>query len=314
MEPTRVLAARFLLLTVIATPLAACSLGAPGGSPTPTPPSIACANVQSQLKNPGVLTFSTTDPSYGPYYEDDPSIRYLIEPTDQPNWHVTDPYSMHGFEAGVAYSLSNVMGFQPDQVRWVPNTRDAATASGAKNFDAFIAQMPIPSDGSPNVDYSDSYLDAVQAIVAEPANAITSAKSTADLQKYKLGYVTGTSSERLVGDVIKPASPAQGYTDEVAAVDALKSGAIDGFVADIATAFFEIDGAGGGAEPPLPGGVVFGKFSPDVIDDHYGLVVEKGSPIVACLNSAIAEIKRNESLQEFQNEDIPVGEEVPTFQ
>jgi polar amino acid transport system substrate-binding protein len=312
MEPTRALAARIFLLAVMASPLGACSIGGPAASPSPTPPSVACAGVQSQLKTPGVLTFSTTDPSYGPYFEDDPSIRYLIEPTDQPNWQNTDPYSMHGFEAGVAYSLSNVMGFQPDQVRWVPNTRDAATAAGAKNFDAFIAQMPIPSGGSPNVDYSDSYLDATQAVVAQPTDAITGVKTTADLQNYKLGYVSGTLSESLISQVVKPKTPATGYTDEIGAVAALKSGEIDGFVADIATAFFQINGPDG-VDPPLPGGVVFGKFSPDVWDNQYGLVVEKGDPIVSCLNSAIAAIKANLSLQEFAAEDIPVGANVPTF-
>src|SRR3954467_11789538 len=131
METTRTRAAVFALLALASTSLAGCGASGPPATPSPTPPSIVCADDKSQVKNSGVLTFSTTDPSYEPWFEDDPSVQYLIEPSDAPNGHVTDPYSMHGFEAGVAYSLANAMGFEPDQVRWVPNTRDAALAPGA---------------------------------------------------------------------------------------------------------------------------------------------------------------------------------------
>lgn len=312
MEPRRARLTRLLLLSVISLPISACS-SAPAATPTATPASTACANVNSQLKVPGQLTFSTSDPAYNPWFEDDPAIQYLVEPTGQPNWHVTDPYSMHGFESGVAYSLANVMGFEPDHVRWVPNTRDQAQQPGAKNFDVYLAQVPIPSGGSTAVDFSDAYLDAVQAVVAEPTNPVAAAKATADLRAHKLGVIAGSPSEAMVSSFIKPDTAAQTYMDEITAAAALRRGDIDAIVTDIATAFLLLDGPGSSDPAPLPEGVVVGKFDSSAWVDHFGLVLEKGNPMLPCINAALAEIERTGSLDEFRNEDIPVGEGVPTF-
>ena len=318
MEPRRARLTRLLLLSVISLPITACSTAAPATLRPPSSPAAAaaaaCANAPTQVKTPGQITFSTTDPAYEPWFEDDPDVQYAVEPSDAPKWHVTDPYSMHGFESGVVYSIADSMGFAPEAVRWVPNTRDAALAPGDKNFDVFIGQVAIPDGDSTAVDFSEEYLESVQSIVAQRTNPIVSAKTIADLKAYRLGAIGSSASPALVTNVIAPTTPVQTYLDEVTAVAAMRRGDIDGFVTDLATAFFQINGPGSGDPAPLPDGVVFGKFAPTVWVDHLGVVLQKGSPLTPCVNAAIEAIRANGSLDEFQNEDIPVGEDVPTFQ
>ena len=43
-------------------------------------------------------------------------------------------------------------------------------------------------------------------------------------------------------------------------------------------------------------------------------MLEKGSPLLACFNSALPEVKRDPGLDELRQEDIPVGDKVPTIQ
>jgi polar amino acid transport system substrate-binding protein len=298
-------------LAVAALTLTACSSG-PAATPVSTPARVSCAPVIGQVKTPGTLTVSTTNPAYEPYFEGDPNDQFAIEPVGGSGWKVTDPYSMHGFESGVAYSLGNAMGFEPDHVLWVPHTLDEAVAPGQKDFDFYIGRVRAGSDLASNVSVSDPYLESSQALLAIAGSAIQSVKSIADLKSYKLGAVAGTPGAELLRDVVQPSTPPVETPDQPAAVDALSQSTIDGFVTDIATAFLLIEGAD--RAPVLPTGVVVGKFAPAVWTDEYVVVLQKDSPLVGCVNDAIAEITRDGSLQEYREEDIPAGTEVELLQ
>jgi polar amino acid transport system substrate-binding protein len=313
MEPRTTRFTRLLLLAAACLPFAACSVFGASGTPAPSPASAVCGDVLATTKTPGQLTMSTTNPAYNPWFEDEPDIQYAIEPSNAPAWQVTDPYSLHGFEDGTVYSMADAMGVGPDSVRWVPNTREDATSPGIKNFDIFVGQVPIPSGGSSAVDFSEPYLDSVQAVVAEPTSAAANAASVADLRKLKLGFIDGSPSEQMVASLIKPDVAGAGYPNEIMLAAALRRGDIEAIVTDIATAFLLIEGPGSTDPAPVRDGVVVGKFPATTWVDHFGMVVEKGSRLLPCVNAAIAQIERSGSLDEFRNEDIPVGEGVPEF-
>ena len=73
------------------------------------------ANLGDMLRNPGRLTLSTDNPSYGPWWGGDPA-------TDPDSgWEFSYPPSGEGLEGGVAYGIAHALVFTVEQVDWLQN-------------------------------------------------------------------------------------------------------------------------------------------------------------------------------------------------
>ena len=77
-------------------------------------------------------------------------------------------------------------------------------------------------------------------------------------------------------------------------MQALKNGQIDGLVVDLPTAFYV-------TAVQVPNSTILGTF-PNLgkQPEHFGMVLQKGSPLTACVNQALATLRKNGTLKKIQ--------------
>lgn len=292
-------------------PIAACAMafgsafGAAAQSPgTPSAPAVIgpeCAKDQLSLKNPGRLTLSTDNPAYPPWWSD------ADKPADS-EWELGYPPNGQGYEGATAAAVAAALGFTPEETDWIPNTVfENAFAPGPKAFDWHMAQISITPARAEAVDFSDSYFDSNQSLVALADTPIATATSIAELKDKKLGAAVGTTSLAFIENVIQPDGGAQVFNDNATLVQALQNGQIDGLVADIYSAIF-MQGV------QLTDAVLVGTFSSDQQVDQMGMVLEKGSALTPCVDQALAVIKSDGTLQSIYDTYIGGGEGLPVLQ
>ena len=118
-------------------------------------------------------------------------------------------------------------------------------------------------------------------------------RSINGLRKYKLGAQLGTTSYQYIVNNIKPSPSVKVYDTNDAAVAALKNGQIDGLVVDLPTAFYV-------TAVQVPNGKIIGQFAAKGTQERFGMVFRKGNPLVACVNNALANMKRTGVLKRIQ--------------
>jgi polar amino acid transport system substrate-binding protein len=285
-----------LLVTFsLALLLSACSKStnsASGGSPTPgASASVDCSPSALTLVSPGKLTVGTDVPAYQPWFagtgKDGPW-------NGVPNNGTGNPSSGQGYESAVTYAIAQKLGFTKDQVTWVPVNFNESYKPGPKNFDFDINEVSVTPERATAVTFSDGYFDDNQALVVNKGTPIASATSIADLQQYKLGVQIGTTSFSFVQDVIKPTTQPSVYDNSTDVIQALNNGQIQGYVVDAPTAYVNV--LIGQAKK----GVVVGQFANT--GEHFGLVMSLGSPLVTCVNQAIASLKADGTLDSLKSQ------------
>ena len=247
-----------------------------------------CTKDQLQTLKSGVLTVGTDKPGYPPYIVDD------------------DPSNGKGFESAVAYAVAKALGYGQADVKWTVVPFNKSYAPGKKAFDFDINQISITPDRQKVVDFSDPYYEAPQAIVVRGDSKFASAASIADLKDAQLGVQVGTSSLDAVKSVIAPSKDVKVFDDTAAATAALKGKQIDGIVADLPTAIYLRD-----AE--LTGAKVVGQFAAPG-GDQWGLLFQKGSPLVACTNAALTSLKASGELDAITQQWMSKSAEAPVLQ
>ncbi len=250
---------------------------------TPAPPS------HLALKNPGRLTVGTDKPAYEPWFVDN------------------DPTNGEGFESAVAYAVADELGFAADEVDWVRVPFNSSYAPGAKDFDFDINQISITPERAEVVDFSDGYYEAAQAVIALKDSPAAAARTVADLAGLKLGAQTGTTSLTAIRDVIEPVQQEPLVFDDTnAAKQALNNDQIDAFLADLPTAFFI-------TAVEIPKATIVGQFQPEVGEtEEFGLLFEKDSELVPCVDEALASLRDSGVLADLEQQwlsdvvDVPV--------
>jgi polar amino acid transport system substrate-binding protein len=234
----------------------------------------SCEKSSLDLRNPGRLTIGTDNPAFPPWFEG----AKAFDP-----WDPTTKPTHKGYEQEVAYGIAGKLGFTDDEVDWTVVPFNQSFRPGPKNFDFDINQISFLPARAKAVDFSDSYYDVEQAVVALSDNAITNAKSIDELKDAKLGAQIGTTSLDAINDRIDPTSEPQVYDTNNDAISALKAKQIDGIVVDFPTALYM-------AAVQLDNGKVVGRLPAEEGGEHFGVVLEKGSGLTECVNDAIAEL------------------------
>ena len=246
-----------------------------GGSAS-TAQANACAMGNLPLKNAGQLTVATDSPAYPPWFVNN------------------DPSNGKGYESAVAYAVAKQLGFSHSEVQWVKEPFNNSYAPGPKNFDFDINQISITPARAKVVDFSDGYYQAAQAVIALKGSKASKAKSLADLKKLKLGAQTGTTSLEAVTNVIKPDTQPLVFQDTNAAKQALLNGQVDAILADLPTAFYI-------TAVQIPHSTIVGQFQPVTgHTEEFGMLFEKGSALVPCVNKALASLKQSGTLASLQ--------------
>jgi polar amino acid transport system substrate-binding protein len=221
----------------------------------------------------GTLTIGTGNPAFSPWVENDA------------------PESAEGFEAAVAYAVATQLGFSPENVAWVRTSFDEAIQPGAKNFDFNLQQYSITDERKQTVSFSDPYYTTNQAIVGYADSAAASATTVAELQGLKFGVQSGTTSLEFLNTVVMPTNEPYVYDDNAAAKAALEAKQIDAIVVDLPTAFYI-------SAVEIEGTKVIGQFpaGEGTVADQFGLVFDLDSPLVECVNVALAALKESGEL------------------
>jgi len=256
----------------------------PAASAEPIPTlSAACAFDQLQTKTAGRLTIGADNPAYPPWFGGQPAEGSI--------WDLGDPTTGEGFEAAIATAVAETLGFTPDLVDWKQVPFVKSFAPGAKAFDMYITQVSIRPKRAEAVDFSDPYYFFNQAIIALSDNPIVGATSVEALKGYRLGAQTATTSLDTILDVVAPSEEPRVYADNDKALRALKNGAIDGLVVDLPTAFYMRDAQLEDWDTPDPEATIVGQFPLLGTPEALGIVLEKESPLTACVNEALAIIR-----------------------
>ena len=261
--------------------LAACApADKPASQATPTASASAenqCAKDKLHLISPGKLTIGTDKPAYDPWFKDD------------------NPSNGQGFESAVAYAVADKLGFAKGDVTWTTVPFNSSFAPGAKKFDFDINQISINEDRKKAVDFSDGYYTVTQAVIVLNGSKYASAKSVADLKSAKLGAQVGTTSLDAIKTVVAPTTKPAVFNDTNDAKNALINKQVDGIVADLPTAFYltaaEIDNS-----------KIAGQFPAQGAAEQFGLLFEKGNPLVSCVNTALGELKSSGELKQITDQ------------
>jgi polar amino acid transport system substrate-binding protein len=265
-----------LLTALLATTVGGCAPRRDTSGATPDASARACAKASLRTLKPGTITIGTDDPVYPPWFSDN------------------KPDNGKGFESAVAYAVADELGYGRGEVTWVRVTFDNAIAPGPKPYDFDINEFSITEERRKAVDFSSPYYDVRQAVVALKTSKIAGAKSVKDLSAGLLGAQVGTTSYKTITDVVKPAVGAQVYNSNDDAKEALKAGQIDGIVVDLPTAYYI-------AGPEIAGALIVGTLpQPPGQPEQFGLVLDKGSPLTACVSRAVDALRSEGRLAQTQ--------------
>ena len=242
------------------------------GSGSASAGSDTCTTSQLPLKKSGTLTIGTDSPAFPPWFVDD------------------DPTNGKGFESAVAYAVADQLGFSKDQVTWVKVRFNNSYKPGPKPFDFDINQISITPQRARVVDFSDGYYSAAQGVIALKDSPVAKATSIADLAQFRLGAQTGTTSLTAIRDVIKPTTQPLVFQDTSAAKQALQNHQVDAILADVPTAFYI-------TAVEIPQGKIVGQFQPETgQQEQFGMLFQKGSKLVPCVNQALDKLKADGTL------------------
>ena len=268
-----------------------------GAAPTSAP---SCEKADLELISAGKLTIGTDHPAFPPWFEGG-----TPEGSD---WEINDPSTGEGFESAVAYAVAEKLGFTDDEVEWVVVPFNNSFRPGEKSFDFDINQISVTEERDRAVDFSDSYYDVNQALVAINDTPITEATSLAELKQYQLGAQVGTTSLAYIQENIQPDQEPRVYDTSNDVVAAINAQQIDGIVVDLPTAFFLV-----GAEE-VKNGTVVGQFPSVGGQEHFGMLFQEGNQLRDCVNGALAELKDDGTLDEIQQEWLSEKTSAPVLE
>ncbi|HYZ11784.1 MAG TPA: transporter substrate-binding domain-containing protein [Actinomycetota bacterium] len=242
------------------------------GPATVGPAADSCEKENLPLLTPGQLTIGTDNPAFPPWFQGG-------TPEGSP-WEFNDPSTGKGYESAVAYAVAERLGFTADEVQWVEVPFNQSFRPGPKDFDFFINQVSYTPQRDQAVDFSESYYDVSQGLVAVAGTPIADATTVEDLKPFKLGAPVGTTSFTVIEEQVQPEQDPAVFDTLNDAVQALKNGQVDGVVADVPTAFIII-------AVQVDDGVIVGQFPAAGEQEFFGMVFEEGNVLRDCVNAAL---------------------------
>jgi polar amino acid transport system substrate-binding protein len=189
--------------------------------------------------------------------------------------------------------VAGQLGFAKRQVDWVHVPFAQSYRPGNKRFDFYMAQVSYAPERDRVVDFSNAYYFVNQAVVGRRGTAIARARSIRALRPYRLGAQRGTTSYGYIVNHIRPTQAPLAYGTNDLAVQALKSGRIDGIVVDLPTGFFV-------TAVQVEDGVIVGQLPNRGGKERFGMVFEQGNSLRRCVNRALNRLWANGTIKKIQ--------------
>jgi polar amino acid transport system substrate-binding protein len=243
----------------------------------------ACAKENLQTYQPGTLTIATDKPVYEPWFVDD------------------TPENGKGFEGAVAKAVAEKLGFSESEVTWTRVSFNNVFKPTPKNWDFDINEFSITEKRKQAVDFSAPYYDVTQAVVTTKGSKADGVTTVAGLKDLTLGAQVGTTSLDAINTIIDPSKQPRVYNSNNDVVKALENGQIDALVTDLPTAFYM-------AAAQLDKGVIVGQLpSGGGTPEQFGLVLDKGSPLTACVSQAVDALRSDGTLDQLVDQWLSQG-------
>ncbi|SHJ11728.1 amino acid ABC transporter substrate-binding protein, PAAT family [Shimia gijangensis] len=235
----------------------------------------------------GKLTIATGNPAYYPWVMDNA------------------PESGNGFEPAVAYAVASKMGFEAADVIWVRSSFDEAIQPGPKSFDFNMQQFSITEAREKVVDFSVPYYSAPMAVMVA-ANAAETEASVEALRDLIWGGVGTTTAVPMLTAIIQPNKDPMLYADTADVAAAMQAGQIDAAMFDLPTALYL-------SAVVVEGSKLLGQFPADRTEnpDQFGMLMEEGNPLKACVNEAINALAESGELAGIEAEWLQETTGVP---
>ncbi|MFT7835067.1 ABC transporter substrate-binding protein [Saccharothrix sp. BKS2] len=266
-----------LMLSVIAALAVACAPADETTQPSNQVDGVDCTKENLATLTAGKITFGTDQPVYEPWFVDD------------------DPTNGKGFESATAYALAEELGYAREDVVWTRVPFNAAIQPGRKTYDANLTEFSITEERKQAVDFSAPYYDVDQAVITLESSKAASVKTLAELKSVKIGAQVGTTSLD-AAQRLQPEQDVAVYNTNDDAKAALRAGQVDALVVDLPTAFFI-------TSAELEDGVIVGQVPPgDGKPEQFGIVLDKGSPLTACVSTAVENLRADGTLAEIERE------------
>lgn len=271
-----------------------------GAAGTTTAAEASCDKESLDLVTPGQLTIGTDNPAFPPWFEG-------TEEFDP--WDPTTEPTKKGYEQETAYAIARELGFTDAEVKWTVVPFNQSFRPGPKSFDFDINQISVTDERDRAVDFSDSYYDVNQALVARLGTPVADATSVADLKSALLGAQVGTTSLAFIQEEIQPDQEPRVYDTSNDVVSAFNGKRIDAIVVDLPTAFFLVD------SEEAKNGKVVGQFpAAEGEQEHFGMLFEEGNPLRDCVNRALTELRDEGTLEEIQQRWLSEKRSVPVLE
>jgi polar amino acid transport system substrate-binding protein len=271
-------AATLAAVVALITGLAATTAEAASVTPTKAttgPLGSSCAPASLKTVKKGEITIGVDDPLYQPWFASN------------------DPTTGKGFEDAVDYAIATELGYPRSAVGFTRVTFDDAIQPGPKSFDYDLDEFTITAARAKEVDFSAPYYTVAQAVVGLKGSTAAKTHTLAAVRKLQLGAQVGTTSYSVITNQIKPLHAPRVYNDNNDAEAALQDGQIQGLVMDLPTAFEVTTGE-------VKGTTIIGQLPLAGQPSTFGALLDKGSPLTACVSKAVNALKANGTLAKLQ--------------
>ena len=238
---------------------------------------VTCTKDKLPTLTSGKITFGTDQPVYEPWFVDD------------------DPTNGKGFESAIAYALAEELGYAKTDVVWTRVPFNAAIQPGRKTYDMDLNEFSITEERKQAVDFSAPYYDVDQAVITLKSSKAASVKTLAELKQVKIGAQVGTTSFD-AAERLQPEQDVAVYNTNDDGKAALRAGQIDALVVDLPTAFYI-------TSAELEDGLIIGQVpAGDGKPEQFGIVLDKGSPLTACVSTAVENLRAEGALARIEQE------------
>ena len=196
---------------------------------------------------------------------------------------VTNP---RGYEVDLASAIAAKLGLKPS---WMYSPWNSLFAPGTKKFDISFQEATITSQRKRTVDFTTSYLNANQGVLI--SKQTTPPKSLADLKKLQTCAQTNTTGLDWIKTQLHPAKSPLSFPTTTAAYQAVQINRCQAMILDVPLVSLQKK------QKPAAYGPVAGQV---VTHEQYGAVLQKGSKLLATVNSVLKGLASDGTIGKLQ--------------
>jgi polar amino acid transport system substrate-binding protein len=196
---------------------------------------------------------------------------------------VTNP---RGYEVDLAAAVARKLGLTPV---WMYSPWNSLFAPGTKKFDISFQEATITAQRKKTVDFTTSYLNANQGVLLSKTAPVP--HSLADLKNMQLCAQTNTTGLDWINTQLHPSKKPFAYPTTTAAYQSVQINRCQAMILDVPLVSLEKKSA------PSKFGPVAGQV---VTHEQYGAVLQKGSKLLAPVNTAMKSLTADGTVGKLQ--------------